>query len=292
MMRSIVAPRNIFPTVLVSLLFAPGVVPGQEDLFTLAIEGPEALGGRPGQAVSATYHATLKHEGSGKGAMGWSFGIATENIRITRATSTFLRSGGLPDPEGTFSRLDYIDPAKNGGLEGVVFSVALTTQGLEDAVLPPNTTQRVLSMESEAVIPVGEGVSRFEYRRGLIGRGQPVDVVVTQNGNSASVEMLPLEVRFGPAVLRRGDANSDGSVNISDYIWILNELFLGGMTSACADAADANDDGTENISDALYLLNFLFSGSSPIPSAPGPNLCGPDPTEDELDCAGNAAGCT
>jgi hypothetical protein len=231
-MRSIVAPRNVF-TVVVSLLFAPGV-PGQEDLFTLAIEGPAVLGGRPGQTVRGTYHATLKHEGSGSGSQGWSFGIATENIRITRATSTVLRSGGgrtpesLPDPEGSSSRLDYIDPAKNGGLEGIVFSVALTTQGLEDAIPPPNTSQRVLSMDSEAVIPPGEGVSRFEYRSDLIGgRGQPVDVVVTQNGESARVETLPLEVRFGPAVLRRGDANSDGSVNISDYIWILNELFLG-----------------------------------------------------------------
>jgi hypothetical protein len=64
------------------------------------------------------------------------------------------------------------------------------------------------------------------------------------------------------------------------------------MTSACADAADANDDGVENISDVLYLLNFLFLGTSPAPSAPGPSLCGPDPTEDELDCWAGPAGCT
>ena len=55
---------------------------------------------------------------------------------------------------------------------------------------------------------------------------------------------------------------------------------------------DCNDDGGTNVADAVYLLNNLFiPGSAPIP-APGTNLdCGPDPTEDDLECDEPTDGC-
>ena len=48
---------------------------------------------------------------------------------------------------------------------------------------------------------------------------------------------------------------------------------------------DSNADGTLNITDGIYVLNFLFLGG-PDPLDPGPNDCGEDPTEagDPLDC--------
>lgn len=50
-----------------------------------------------------------------------------------------------------------------------------------------------------------------------------------------------------------------------------------------------NDDGSLDISDTIYLLNYLFV-SGPPPAAPGPQNCGPDPTDDALDCV-LASGC-
>ena len=79
------------------------------------------------------------------------------------------------------------------------------------------------------------------------------------------------EVRF-----RRGDANWDGLVNISDPITTLGHLFLGSPRSLeCEKSADADDTGTLNITDAVFSLNYLFSGG-PKPPAPGPMTCGPD----------------
>ena len=51
--------------------------------------------------------------------------------------------------------------------------------------------------------------------------------------------------------------------------------------------SSANDDGVLNISDPIFELRFLFvQGSAP----PAPvDLCGFDPSEDELACDGNAA---
>jgi hypothetical protein len=82
---------------------------------------------------------------------------------------------------------------------------------------------------------------------------------------------------------RRGDANSDGEVNIADPIRILGALFLGTDPIACEDRADTNDDGLLNLTDAIYLLNHLFNGdAAPPPPYPDP---GDDPTADDLACA-------
>jgi hypothetical protein len=80
---------------------------------------------------------------------------------------------------------------------------------------------------------------------------------------------------------RRGDADSNGAVNITDAVRILNVLFLGLGTIACDDAADADDNGAVNITDAVRVLNVLFLGIGAIP-APGMEACGPDPSEDPL----------
>jgi hypothetical protein len=80
---------------------------------------------------------------------------------------------------------------------------------------------------------------------------------------------------------RRGDANGDGSRDISDAIAILGFLF-GVRSMECDDAGDVDDDGRQNIADPLALLNYLFlEGTAPS----GPFFsCGRDPTPDDLDC--------
>ena len=82
---------------------------------------------------------------------------------------------------------------------------------------------------------------------------------------------------------QRGDCNADGSFNIADAIYTLALLFSGGPAGSCDDACDANDDGSINIADAIYALASLFSGGPP-PALPGPDACGPDPTDDILTC--------
>ena len=81
---------------------------------------------------------------------------------------------------------------------------------------------------------------------------------------------------------RRGDANDDGRIDMSDAIFTLNYLFLGGEAPPCLDAADSNDDGIVDISDPIYILNFLFLGSPESPASGGE--CGFDPSPDLLTC--------
>lgn len=87
----------------------------------------------------------------------------------------------------------------------------------------------------------------------------------------------------------RGDANGDGGLDVSDPIFLLTALFLGGPQPPCDDAADADNDGEESLTDAIFVLRFLYlQGPEPPPPFPG---CGLEPGEDDLSCKEYAA-CT
>jgi len=80
----------------------------------------------------------------------------------------------------------------------------------------------------------------------------------------------------------RGDSNSDGEVELSDAMKILDVLFRSGDGFSCEDSADVNDDGEVDISDAVFVLLSLFGTGIDIPE---PSLsCGFDPTGDMLEC--------
>jgi hypothetical protein len=74
----------------------------------------------------------------------------------------------------------------------------------------------------------------------------------------------------------RGDCDGDKLLNLTDAIFLLDHLFMGGPEWTCEDACDTNADGAidnpVDISDAVYLLDFLFLGG-PVPPAPFPE-CG------------------
>ena len=104
------------------------------------------------------------------------------------------------------------------------------------------------------------------------GPGWYIDLLSIPTGDA------PTEVRF-----KRGDANGDGQIDLSDSVKILVGLFLDRSdVLSCAKTADADDSGSTDISDALLLLNFLFLGER-APAGPFPG-CGIDPTADEVSC--------
>jgi hypothetical protein len=84
------------------------------------------------------------------------------------------------------------------------------------------------------------------------------------------------------ARFQRGDGSGDGALNLTDPVFVLGHLFLGGDPPGCLDAADSNDDGNLDISDAIYSLNHLFL-DGPAPAGPFPE-CGADSSADDLDC--------
>jgi parallel beta-helix repeat protein len=88
---------------------------------------------------------------------------------------------------------------------------------------------------------------------------------------------------------RRGDANADGGVDVSDAVFILLRLFAGGAPPDCEKSADADAGGSIALNDAVYLLNFLFRDGE-APASPFPS-CGVEPSvePEALTCEAFAA---
>jgi len=61
----------------------------------------------------------------------------------------------------------------------------------------------------------------------------------------------------------RGDANSDGKIDIADVVYLANYLFMDGPAPSPSDAGDANCDDVVNIADVVYLVTYLFLDGPP-----------------------------
>ncbi len=64
-----------------------------------------------------------------------------------------------------------------------------------------------------------------------------------------------------------GDADGNGTVNISDVVFLINYIFAGGAAPNPLLVGDANCSGGINISDAVYLIQYIFAGG-PAPCEP------------------------
>jgi hypothetical protein len=62
----------------------------------------------------------------------------------------------------------------------------------------------------------------------------------------------------------------------------LKLLFLGGSHPACLKAVDCDDSGGLELSDVVFHLNFLFLGGDRLDFSNA--TCGLDPTADGLSC--------
>jgi len=63
---------------------------------------------------------------------------------------------------------------------------------------------------------------------------------------------------------KRGDANGDKALTVSDVVYIINYLFKGGPLPIPEQiVGDASCDGKVTVSDVVYLINYLFKGGPP-----------------------------
>ena len=239
------------------------------------------------------------------GVQGWNIAVATDSFLGlypdplgASLHGTFAdddtRPPGLADVEGGFFRYqNVIDPARNGGQHGVFGTCALSF--LHPTMLPPVGSFPVMNIRGDldvaALRAAGPGALclldvRGPGEQGLSGRGDPSTTLVTVRGQSYvhATRDLTIAVAAPVAVpFQRGNPNGDVSFDLSDGVFILNFLFLGGDRPDCLDSADADDDGHLTITDGIAVFGFLFFGFDALPT-PGPRGCGLDPSLDDVPC--------
>jgi hypothetical protein len=236
------------------------------------------------------------------GARGFSFSLATASCFGVHAATLDDTDAGELFNQG-FQKIEIVNPALNGGQQGVVAAVTLSNS--LPVWLPPDGESLVLRVRGDtdkgAVQAPGQVSPPCTVdllpaaATGLRGTGQPVRTRVAIVNAALQLESreplvhgaaVELEGSVAGGIFIRGNANDDVSVDLSDTVWILSELFLGGDPTLCKDAADVNDDSVIDISDPISILNFLFLGT--LPEIPPPfDACGADPEGDGdgLPCA-------
>jgi hypothetical protein len=128
----------------------------------------------------------------------------------------------------------------------------------------------------------------YSPRAILLGRftGDGALDAVTADFGAQALSLLAGETRAAAGLFRRGDADGNGKLELTDAVVVLGSLFQGAGSLPCPDAADADDDGSLVLTDPIRVLTHLFQGGALLPS-PGLEACGPDPSADGLwACAG------
>lgn len=170
------------------------------------------------------------------------------------------------------------------GTEGYVVAGAITDFSPPwDGHTIPSLDQEIIAHLTVNVLstaPLGESQLKLEHSLG----SPPIMNIFTINGLS-EICILDYEPIFIIDTLPfiRGDANHDNQYTISDIIYTLSYLFIGGINPFCLDALDMNDSGSVDIADAMFGLSSLFIIGSPPPPAPYPDP-GEDPTIDPIVC--------
>jgi|GEM_PF-1721715 len=137
---------------------------------------------------------------------------------------------------------------------------------------------------NKITVQVWEGGGGWNFRLGIREPGSNLNL----NGLNGLVEFLGADIDGDPGgpvdppppagpQFVRGDADDNGIVNLTDAIFNLNYLFIGGAAPTCMDASDADNNGSLQLTDGIFILNYLFIGGAPPPDPNGE--CGLDPEE-------------
>ncbi len=244
---------------------------GQEFLFDAAIALSSALPGPDG-------------------AEGWSLSVRHDRsfFEIVDATTAGTDGETYADPEERYLKTSIVD---DGDQATGFISAAILSLGAPRS-LPPAGTFTIARARYRLAAPHDQPdtftTTPIRLEGGLKEAPASVENAVLVGGESRTpCKLVPLRLEVavlpGSAVFARGDANNDGRANVSDAVWLVTSLFLGGVSSPCEAAGDVNADRKIDSGDVVFLLQYLFRGGASVPP-PFPR-CGHDPDPgDPLRC--------
>ncbi len=165
-------------------------------------------------------------------------------------TGSFVQAG--PSFEAGVLRVALFDADLDGDLD------LISTQGPASAAYG---NKLWVNSGSASFTSLGQlfGTARaFSIATGKLDQDEDFDVVLGMLENSGG---NPIYFNESYTYVC-GDANGDGSVNISDAVYLIAYIFAGGSAPNPFLSGDANCDSAVNISDAVYLIAYIFAGGA------------------------------
>lgn len=230
----------------------------------------------PGEQSVTTFDLEMPHD-----SVELLVRITPNPFDMDTTNDTFRCYLGTPMPEDfTCRTIEQVDQAQLASL-----SVELTWNNpvIYDSIWLYRDGSMIVALPGDADsfvdVEVAEGVYFYEVR----------GVIAASKSPRSELECFVQPPPPPGVAFLRGDANGDGTIDISDGVFTLNYLFVFGEDPPCLAAADANADGAVNVADAVYLLGFLFQFASP-PPPPHPT-CGESTESGDLSLGCLEPGC-
>ncbi|HER00368.1 MAG TPA: hypothetical protein ENO22_13590 [candidate division Zixibacteria bacterium] len=83
-------------------------------------------------------------------------------------------------------------------------------------------------------------------------------LVVADSDSPANKDTMIIDIDIIEPPIGCGDANGDFAVNVSDAVYIINYVFIGGNPPEPSEIGDVNCDSFVNVSDAVWIVNYVF----------------------------------
>jgi hypothetical protein len=178
----------------------------------------------------------------------WHAGVELDSLSVEGTVTARQSEGGLVEDEvegeklsGGFVKYEAVDPARNGGREGVVQAVVFSFR--RPLTLPPNTSQVIGRNTYRARVgPMGV-IAFLRFEDDLIGSGQPVPNAVTFHGQTEFPLLGERLVVIGDGAVPETGRCDDGIDNDGDGWTDADDPECAGTGGeVCGDGADNDGD--------------------------------------------------
>jgi len=147
----------------------------------------------------------------------------------------------------------------------------------------PGQRRYTIKLEtSSSDLPPGEGcILKFYFIiPGSASSGQTDTVEVDGynqylplfSGSIAKYQAVPMAGTISSGCCNddgiRGDADDDGSLNITDAVFLVDFIFFSGPPPPCFEEGDVNGDAAISVADAVHLVQYIFFGGPPPADCP------------------------
>ena len=123
------------------------------------------------------------------------------------------------------------------------------------ALEPPSSSLLPLTLD-----PDGASFWTGDYANGRVYKLDIATGAQLATFVAAPISFLDALLVFAPAP-KRGDANGDGRVDVSDVFYLVSTLFAGGPPPA--GNCDVDGNGAADVADVFSMVSYLFAGGPP-----------------------------
>jgi Dockerin type I domain len=163
---------------------------------------------------------------------------------------------------------NYLVYNYDNDVDSVLIGLASAPQPPPSPCLPnfPNLSEfAVMHVSIEALSENAEGTITIDSTLKVDNAG----IWIWDLGSYYGTVYPSFNCSTGPAVITYyqpsvfcGDANSDGTINVTDAVYIINYIFIGGEAPYPLENPEVNCDGAVNVSDAVWIINYIFVGGN------------------------------